>query len=84
MKVNPTDIFRLPFKLAERVSKPVMDCVEGLIGKDVDTFVEALPGGKMLQDATRSFNNWMLEAPEKKKLADAEEVAPETDEEEDA
>lgn len=79
MKVNPTDIFRLPFKIAESISKPVMDKVDDFLGKDVDAFVEALPGGKMLQNATSSFNRWLLEEPEKKRIDEAADPEAESD-----
>jgi hypothetical protein len=56
-----SDAVKLPFKVAERISKPFCDVVEGVMGEDVDEFVEKLPGGKVLTDTTTSFNNWLLE-----------------------
>ena len=56
-----SDAVKLPFKVAERISKPFCDVVEGVMGEDVDEFVEKLPGGKVLADTTTSFNKWLLE-----------------------
>jgi len=61
MSLNPLDIIKIPFKIGEKISRPVMDIVENAMGKDVDTFLESLPGGKMLQNATGSFNEWFAD-----------------------
>ncbi len=58
MTLNPLEIVKIPFKIGERISRPIMDVVENTMGKDVDSFIAGLPGGKMLQNATSSFNEW--------------------------
>ena len=67
--MNPMDMVKIPFRIADNITRPIMDKVEAYMGKDVDTFIEALPGGKMLQNATGSFNRW-LEAPGESKKPD--------------
>lgn len=61
MTINPMDILKVPFKIGERISRPVMDAIDDFMGKDVDAFLEQVPGGRILQNATGSFNRWMLE-----------------------
>jgi len=61
MTLNPMEIVKIPFKIGERISRPIMDVVESTMGKDVDSFLESLPGGKMLQNATSSFNEWFAD-----------------------
>ncbi|HNX77202.1 MAG TPA: hypothetical protein PLM07_11010 [Candidatus Rifleibacterium sp.] len=64
MTINPMDILKVPFKIGERISRPVMNAIDDFMGKDVDSFLEQVPGGRILQNATGSFNRWMLEKKE--------------------
>jgi hypothetical protein len=67
MSLNPLDLVKFPFRIVDKISKPVMDKVEKHLGKDIDEFVTYIPGGKMLQETAGNFNRWLRPEPRKDK-----------------
>jgi hypothetical protein len=74
MSLNPLDLVKFPFRIADKISKPVMDKVEKHLGKDIDEFVSYIPGGKMLQETAGNFNRWLLPEPIKDKEDKEEDI----------
>ncbi|GEM_PF-5534178 len=72
MENNVEKLIKLPFRIAQAVSRPVADLIEDTIGKDVDRFIEMIPGGKAINHATSGFNHWLAQD-SGKNLPDAKE-----------
>lgn len=66
MTINPLNIIRVPFLVAERITRPIMDVVEKYIGEEVDQVVDVIPGGKQLEKATGSAHGWLTASAGKK------------------
>jgi len=67
-------LIKLPFRVAEAVSRPVADLIEDTIGEDVDQFIQLIPGGKALDHATSGFNKWLTQDAGKELAGAAEEA----------
>lgn len=62
-------LVKIPFQLAEKVTEPVCDVIENLIGEEVDQISDFVPGSELLNENSKKFNEW-VKADKRKKIAE--------------